>query len=186
MDGSESGSGEVFDVERIRRLVELMKEHDLSSIVDIGCGSAYKLLKYLGDYDTIGIEMPQTYEWLYENFPDRKWLVSDFAMQEKLSSDLIICADVIEHLVDPDELIDFIKGISFRYLILSTPDRNLVYHPSERGFLGPPRNPSHQREWTFDEFHEYISMHFDIIEHEVTNAAQWTQMIVCVPGEKTV
>jgi acetyl-CoA carboxylase biotin carboxyl carrier protein len=32
MDGAESSSGEVFDVERIRRLVELMKEHDLGEI----------------------------------------------------------------------------------------------------------------------------------------------------------
>jgi acetyl-CoA carboxylase biotin carboxyl carrier protein len=32
MDNPESGSGEVFDIERILRLVELMKEHDLSEI----------------------------------------------------------------------------------------------------------------------------------------------------------
>jgi acetyl-CoA carboxylase biotin carboxyl carrier protein len=32
MDSSESSSSEVFDVERILRLVELMKEHDLSEI----------------------------------------------------------------------------------------------------------------------------------------------------------
>ena len=32
MTGSEPGSGEVFDIDRILRLVELMKEHDLSEI----------------------------------------------------------------------------------------------------------------------------------------------------------
>src|SRR5687768_11859971 len=32
MAGSSSGPGDVFDVKRIRRLVELMKEHDLSEI----------------------------------------------------------------------------------------------------------------------------------------------------------
>ena len=32
MKGSESRQGDVFDVERIRRLVELMKEHDLREI----------------------------------------------------------------------------------------------------------------------------------------------------------
>ncbi len=32
MSSSEPGSGEVFDVERILRLVELMKDHDLSEI----------------------------------------------------------------------------------------------------------------------------------------------------------
>lgn len=32
MENAESGSGEVFDVERILQLVELMKEHELSEI----------------------------------------------------------------------------------------------------------------------------------------------------------
>jgi len=32
MTGSEPGSGEVFDIDRILRLVELMKEHDLSEV----------------------------------------------------------------------------------------------------------------------------------------------------------
>lgn len=32
MTGSEPGSGEVFDIDRILRLVELMKEHDLGEI----------------------------------------------------------------------------------------------------------------------------------------------------------
>lgn len=32
MTGSEPGSGEVFDIDRILRLVELMKEHDLGEV----------------------------------------------------------------------------------------------------------------------------------------------------------
>jgi hypothetical protein len=36
----------------------LMKKHGLRSVIDIGCGSAYKLVTYLGDYDTVGLELP--------------------------------------------------------------------------------------------------------------------------------
>ena len=46
------------------------------------------------------------------------------------------------------------------------------------GFWGPPINPAHLREWTFKEFRQYVSQHFDIVDHRITNAAQWTQMII--------
>jgi hypothetical protein len=29
---------------------------NLQKIIDVGCGSGYKLVKYLGDYETIGFE----------------------------------------------------------------------------------------------------------------------------------
>jgi hypothetical protein len=157
----------------------LMKKYGMNSIIDIGCGSAYKLITYLGDYETIGIELLQTCEWLTEKYPDKNWLVSDFTIGKKLSADLIICADVIEHLVDPDELINFINDISFKYLIISTPSRNLLSRPWQKGFWGPPPNPVHIREWSFNEFHKYISIRFDIIDHRITNLAQATQMVIC-------
>ena len=94
----------------------LMKKYGFNSIIDIGCGSAYKLVTYLGDYETIGIEVPETYEWL----------ISDFSTGKTLSADLIICSDIIEHLIDPYELIKFIKDISFKYLLISTPSRDLL------------------------------------------------------------
>lgn len=161
--------------------LELMKKHKMTSVIDIGCGSAYKLLTYLGDYETIGIELPQTYDWLTEHYPDKKWLLSDFKIGSELSADLVICADVIEHLTDPDELVVFIDDIHFKILVMSTPSRNLLYCPWQRGFWGPPRNPSHLREWSFNEFHKYVSTHFDVIEHTITNSSQATQMVVCKP-----
>ncbi len=49
MSGSVSGSsGDVFDVKRIRRLVELMKEHDLSEI-DLREANTRIRLRRVGD-----------------------------------------------------------------------------------------------------------------------------------------
>ncbi len=167
----------------------LMKKYNLQSILDIGCGSAYKLITYLGEYDTIGLELPQNVQWLQEKYPDRKWLVSDFDMGKSLKADVVICADVIEHLVDPDELLKFIKDISFKYLILSTPCRSIRFL-SWRDFIkmrwvrkvwGPPGQRAHMREWSFKEFYQYISSHFVILEHKITNVSQATQMVVCCP-----
>ncbi len=173
------GREDAWQVEVYLHALGLMKKNDFTSVVDIGCGSAYKLLTYLGEYETIGIEVPHTCEWLRNKYPDRKWLVTDFTMKERISSDVIICADVVEHLVDPDMLMTFIKGISFKYLVMSTPDRHLLCRPWNRGYWGPPKNKSHQREWSYKEFHKYVSMFFDIIDHRVTNLGQSTQMVIC-------
>jgi hypothetical protein len=123
-----------------------MKKYRLGSIVDVGCGSAYKPITYLGDYETIGLEVPTNVHALQEKYPDRDWRASDFTVRHGISADLVICSDVVEHLVDPDELMLFLQGISFTYLILSTPDRSLIYRPWQQGYWGPPHNKAHQRE----------------------------------------
>lgn len=157
----------------------LMKKHQLQSVVDLGCGSGYKLVTYLGEYETLGLELPENVELLRKKYPDRNWDLSDFSVDPNIKSDLVICSDVIEHIVDPDDLLEYIKRMSFQYLVLSTPERGLLYRPWSRGNLGPPSNKAHIREWDFKELAEYIAQHFEIIDHRVTNLQQATQMIVC-------
>lgn len=157
----------------------LIKKNHLKSIVDIGCGSAYKLITYLGECETLGLEVPVNVEMLQKRYPERQWQISDFSTKPNITTDVVVCSDVIEHLVNPDELLDYIRGITYKYLILSTPERSLLYKPWNRGYWGPPRNRCHIREWTYKEFGEYISVHFDVIDHRVTNLEQRTQIIVC-------
>lgn len=75
----------------------------------------------------------------------------------------------------------YLERISFRYLVLSTPDRGLLYWPWQRGYWGPPDNITHQREWTFLEFSRYVSSFFEVIDHRITSLAQRTQMTICTP-----
>jgi hypothetical protein len=134
------------------------------------------LIRELGEFDTIGVDVSPTYEWLKERYPDRSWVRSFTAASSSLRGDLVICADVIEHVLDPDELIEFLKGIRPQFLILSTPDRDLMYGGRH---WGPPTNETHIREWNFDEFHRYIGKHFNILNHVISNREQFTQMTVC-------
>jgi hypothetical protein len=177
-----------FQLEVYLHALGLMKKYKLNSIIDIGCGSAYKLITYLGDYDTIGIELPQVHEWLIDKYPDRRWLVYDSSIGKNLSADLVICSDVIEHVINPDELISFINSISFKYLIISTPSRDLLYRSWRwvnllkcywrRRFIGPPECKYHLREWSFKEFKKYIAMHYYILKHIIVNQ---TQIVICRP-----
>ncbi|MGZ8523050.1 MAG: class I SAM-dependent methyltransferase [Chitinophagaceae bacterium] len=145
-------------------------------IADIGCGSAYKLMKYFPDLDTTGIDVDPTYTFLKKNYPDRNWIKADSNNKPALTAEIIICADVIEHVVNPDELLRSISSMQFELLFLSTPERNMA-----RGWYdyGPPDNEAHVREWNSSELVSYISRYFDIVSHQITNIEQSTQLLIC-------
>lgn len=164
-----------WQLEVYTKAKEYAEKDNYNFIIDYGCGSAFKLMKYFESNDTIGIDVSPTYEFLKEKYPTRNWLnFGDFDMNS-LSADIVICSDVIEHVLNPDDLLNNIKKIkNVKYIFISTPDRNLV--PTEK--YGPPFNPTHIREWSFEELEEYVGSHFNIIEHLVSNKSQWTQLII--------
>ena len=157
----------------------LMTKYNFETVADIGCGSAFKLVTYFKNFKTIGYELPVNVDFLQEKYPNHDWRVSNFKEKNQIHVDIIICSDVIEHLVDPDELLEYLANQSFKYLIFSTPVRDLLYNSDSPNFNGPPGNLAHVREWKFDEFQRYISKHFDIIKHGITNYHQSTQMVIC-------
>jgi hypothetical protein len=68
--------------------------------------------------------------------------------------DLIICADVLEHLMDPGPSIEMMKRFSTAgtLLVISTPDRARL---RGRNCMESPK-PEHVREWTVREFTRYL------------------------------
>lgn len=165
-----------------QRTAKLMKDERLSSICDVGCGSGYKFVNYLGEYDTLGLDVPETVGFLKEKYPARKWDVSDLDDTSGAAKvDVVISADVVEHVLNPDQLLRFIASKARKWVILSTPDRDLVYDKYSPCRLGPPRNPSHMREWSFNEFRNFVSRYFGVVEHVISNRGQATQMIVGRP-----
>jgi 2-polyprenyl-3-methyl-5-hydroxy-6-metoxy-1,4-benzoquinol methylase len=67
---------------------------------------------------------------------------------------MVIASDVIEHLPNPDRLLDKILRSGCKVAIVSTPERVAMY-----GFDhdGPPRNLRHVREWTLLEFRAFLT-----------------------------
>ena len=160
----------------------LAEKYRYEKIADVGCGSGYKLVHYFEDKITLGLELACNLDFLRNQYPQRNWALSDFDHIPDFKPDLVICSDVIEHLVDPDDLLKFLLRLNARHYVISTPDRSLLFKPWQRRYWGPPRNPSHQREWTSREFLSYISDTFEVLEHVITRKDQATQMIVCKPG----
>jgi SAM-dependent methyltransferase len=161
----------------------IMAANGFAKLHDYGCGSGFKTVTMLGQYDTIGFETPEIAEWLKGQFPDKLWLPIDddaIAIGADAPAPLTVCADVIEHVLDPDKLVEHLKAITAPdgVILISTPDRDLFAWERALRF-GPPVNQSHVREWTFDEFESYMASHFEVRAHMITNKEQTTQMVVC-------
>lgn len=50
-------------------------DNNYKKIVDVGCGSAFKLLKHFNEYDTVGYEIDPCYTFLTENYPNKHWII---------------------------------------------------------------------------------------------------------------
>lgn len=146
------------DVYRVA--LDLMNAHDLNSVMDVGTGGGFKLLKYFADRETLGIDLPLAVEWLKIQYPQKKWEAVPLS-GTITGVDLIIASDIIEHLVDPDELLGFIERSAPRFAVISTPNRDNMPHSWD----GPPRNSAHVREWSSAEFAMYIGSRFEILDH---------------------
>lgn len=151
---------------------QLALAYGLGTVLDIGCGSGYKLMKFFSQFHTTGIEVEPTLSWLKEKYPDNLWLPPGEAL---LPYKLVICSDVIEHVADPDALLESIKKVRPAKIVISTPDRSMLDCDQN----GPPRNLAHCREWSFSEFDRYLTDHFHIVSHYVINEQQCTQVAVC-------
>jgi SAM-dependent methyltransferase len=136
------------------------------SVIDIGCGSGFKLMKYFEKFQTIGVETEPCFSFLKQQYPTKKWLLSANAEKDitlkNLQADIVICCDVIEHFERPEKLLSFLKTINFKKLIISTPDRAVLIQQKKATPNGPAWNPCHAREWSFEELSDYISVHFKI------------------------
>ena len=172
-----------FQNEIYRYAYNLANQNNYNSILDVGCGSGYKLLKYFGQKQTIGVDEQPTIDFLSEKYPNKNWLnLDEFYNSYEESNDLILSIDVIEHILNPNVLLEKLKKLQFKKLIISTPDRDLlsklhVYPDNYDTQAGPPYNEAHIREWNKEEFIRYISDYFEIENHLCL--VKWNQFVVC-------
>lgn len=166
-----------------------MKDRGYRKVIDVGCGSGYKLVHHLGEFDTLGIETEPCYSFLKETYPDRNWHISGEPEisfpSDHLDAEMVLCVDVIEHIRDPKLLIDYLLSLKFKHCIISTPDRHVLSeHPKYReryssAKFGPPINKTHVREWGYDEFICFLSQYFAIEESHHGRRQMECQWHVC-------
>ena len=139
-------------------------------ILDVGCGYPIKAATLLRSrcQRLVLADQPTLQETIAKDFPDLEFIPINLANPSGLGQkfDVIVCADVIEHLLDPDPAMSF-----FRHhlspkgrLVLSTPERIISRGPD----CVTSDKPEHVREWAYDEFANYVeSRGFVVREHKL-------------------
>ncbi len=172
------GMKDAFQKEVYEQAAALMAKHEWHTIVDMGCGSGYKSAHYLGQYKLTGVDFSPAIDQAKIDFPAYEWIHADEFVPEHYTADLIICADVIEHVEDPSLFMKHMLAIrDWRCLMISTPERN---KRRGRWHFGPPPNPAHYREWSMQELKEFVSGYCPVHTAELINPVQGTQLIICM------
>jgi 2-polyprenyl-3-methyl-5-hydroxy-6-metoxy-1,4-benzoquinol methylase len=136
---------------------EIARSLKCDTLIDIGCGQARKLSVLHPEFKLIGIDYGGNMEHCRAKYPFGTFLEADFEdismlplPARVLKNSVVICSDVIEHLVDPRSLMDAFRQVlrDAPALVVSTPDRERTWG---RTHMGPPPNPAHIREWTLAE-----------------------------------
>ncbi|MAQ71679.1 MAG: hypothetical protein CL565_05750 [Alphaproteobacteria bacterium] len=150
---------------------KLAEDRNAKKIMDIGCGPAPKLRLVHNKNPKahiIGIDQPSAIEYCQSTYNYGTWVVDDFENprddMDLPKADLIISSDVIEHLQNPDKLLEYARSklADGGLILLSTPDRARMTSESQK----TPDNPHHIREWTYQELENYVvSRGFEIVEH---------------------
>ena len=136
---------------------ELARRTGATHIIDIGCGAGEKLLELAPEFHLVGMDFGDNLEHCRLVHPQHTWLQWDIERDPLpelpaalLRRAVVVCADVIEHLVDPAGLLAGLRRLAphAQAILLSTPDRERVRGPHDSG---PPPNTAHVREWSLDE-----------------------------------
>jgi SAM-dependent methyltransferase len=164
-----------------------------SSVVDIGCGRAGKLVAFHPEFAIVGIDLGPNLEYCRRHFDFGTWVEHDLdspgplpLAEQALEGSAIVCADVVEHMTRPDRLLTKLGAAlgAAKAVVISTPDRERMHTAP----MGPPANISHVREWSQDEFGALLkSQGFD--NGRVTHTrphtgtlARTTLLAICVPS----
>lgn len=157
-----------------RYAADIAMRQKIKTVVDIGCGPAIKLIELLRPVvlEVIGIDQPNVINYCrkkYGRFSGVNFYSDDFenpSLKQYRRVDMVICSDVIEHLQNPDNLLEYIKQFcdSKTLVLLSTPERDILR--GKNNTYSP--NESHVREWNAKEFVSYLEQEgFEILEHRL-------------------
>lgn len=169
MDNLDEYQNEVYEEAK-----RIFTAENYNSVIDIGCGSAYKLVKFFKPNQAIGVEVEPTLSKVQQLYPSYFFCL--FEDVPNRPCNLLICSDVIEHVPRPDLFIAELLNLDIDKFIFSTPDRDLLTRSLP---LGPPRNATHFREWSYTEFNAFLSQFFIVENHQIVNRETGTQLAVC-------
>jgi SAM-dependent methyltransferase len=133
-----------------------LKAMGRTAVIDIGCGNGRKL-RQVKAVRHIGVDFGPNIAWCRDHYGRwGEWFEVDLSQESCVAvadladaTTVVVCADVIEHLVDLLAACYARNAI----VITSTPDRIRVRGADHHG---PPSNPHHVREWALEEYAAFL------------------------------
>lgn len=153
----------------------IARRRGLRRVLDAGCGVGTKLVRVLGgeERELWGVDQASALGVAREISPAARYWAADLEHPAGGPDDpggdfdLIVCADVLEHLGNPDPLMAFLlsRTAPRGRLVLSTPERDRLRGRACRASL----KPDHVREWSRGEFVAYVrSRGFEVLSSRLT------------------
>lgn len=189
LDDVTTTRGMIFQPDVLAFAEWIAEMSDITTIIDVGCGWGDKLAavreRHL-DWTFIGIDYGSniehcraTYSW---GLWDERDLEDVFDLDARAA--VIVCSDVIEHLVDPRALTGALRNSGAAAIIISTPERDLEHGLDHNG---PSPNPCHVREWNGIELRAFLEAeglnvrHVGLTRGNDCGSAMATTLVVCQP-----
>lgn len=149
----------LYQYDAYRLAAELMARPDVRSVLDVGCGPPVKLraLMPAKPLDVHLVDDAEVAPLAHRLLPAAAFTAADLETVDAdlgRRFDLALCIDVLEHLVDPDPCLAFLRRhlAPGGRLLVSTPDRDAL---RGRGWRTSP-HPDHVREWNGEEFARFL------------------------------
>jgi 2-polyprenyl-6-hydroxyphenyl methylase/3-demethylubiquinone-9 3-methyltransferase len=169
-------NGRYLQVHPYLEAARLMRRERLGSVLDVGCGTACKLVAHLEPVarTSVGVDQQTVIDLARTLHPEARsrFVVADLEQPAETdlgTFDLVVSIDVIEHLLDPDLLLDFIRGHCHdgSWVVLSTPERDARRGPDNM----KSTRKEHVREWNRSELQQYLeSRGFEVVRQALLPA----------------
>lgn len=119
---------------RRRLIMNLIKNISFKSVLDVGCGRGLMLQKISQRYEVLLAGSDISEKAIIRNrvdFPDMKFYILDVSKEFLLVTfELVICSEVIEHILNFENVIENLARMAEKYLIITVPSCPLF--PSDK------------------------------------------------------
>ena len=125
-NGGNSGAGSYGDMLN-RKLDWLKKLEGIKTIYELGCGDfnfGWRLLQFFPDATYIGTDMSETIIERNKQIAPKHTFTTNKVI---IPSDLVLCVDVLFHVLDEKELEDILNGLEkawTKYLVITAYERD--------------------------------------------------------------
>lgn len=165
-------------------LAELCKCLAPTRVLEVGCGEGYltrTLCRWWPPADVVGIDLsPELFEFSDPSSSRARFLSqSAYELGFAASSfDLVVAAEVLEHLEEPERALDEVDRVASDYVILSVPREPLwrILNLIRLTYLRDWGNtPGHFQHWSTAAFKDLVASRFETVA--VRNPLPWTMIL---------